>query len=257
MEKETEQFLEIKGEENTTLLDIPTDENLIQVEELPSGFKGYPQGTQIYYKPIDLDEIETLNSGSPDVNKNMAYILSSIKCNTLDSADLYYWDVIYIGVKRLLTALGGTTGTLPGVCPNCRTIVYKKFSYTDINFKTLEVPALPMKMEVAGKQIEFGLTTMREFLSLPPDGGELAVYATYIKNLPEKERLDFVKGLMGIDIKKMRFVDKQLDYGIIPFKVKCTQPKCGHEVSVEVTPFGVLFPEDESGDDNEFEVQYG
>ena len=41
MEKETEQLLEIKGEENSTLLDIPTDENLIEIQELPSGFKGY------------------------------------------------------------------------------------------------------------------------------------------------------------------------------------------------------------------------
>ena len=257
MEKEAEQFLEIKGEENESLLNIPTDNNLIEVTEVPSGFKGYPKGTKIYYKPIDLDEMETLNSGNPDINRNIAYILNAIKCNTLDSADLYYWDVIYIGVKRLLTALGGTTGTLPGVCPKCRTIVYKKFNYTDINFKTLDIPDLPMKMEIGGKQIEFGLTTMKEFLSLPSDGGEMAVYATYIKNLKESEKLPFVKGLMGIDIKKIRFVDKQLDYGITPFKVKCTQKGCGQEVPVEVTPFGVLFPEDELGDDNEFEVQYG
>ena len=185
MEKETEQFLEIKGEENETLLDIPTDENLIYVDKLPSGFKGYPKGTQIYYSPINLDELETLNSNDVDINKNMAYILNSIKCNTLSAADLYYWDVIFIGVKRLLTALGGTTATLPGVCPKCKTIVYKKFNYNDIDFKELEVPDLPMRMEIGGKQIEFGLTTMKEFLSLPANGGEMAVYATDIKNLTE------------------------------------------------------------------------
>ena len=231
MEKETEQLLEIKGEENSTLLDIPTDENLIEIQELPSGFKGYPEGTKIYYTPIDLDELETLNSGEPDINRNMAYILKAIKCNTLDSGDLYYWDVIYIGVKRLLTALGGTTGTLPAICQNCRTIVYKKFNYTDINFKTLNVPNLPMRMEVGGKQLEFGLTTMKDFLSLPVDGGRIPVFATYIKNLPNEEKMEFVKGLTGIDIKKMEFVDKQLDYGIIPFKVKCTNSKCGQQVS--------------------------
>lgn len=257
MEELAEDLLRIKGDENETLLDIPTDKNLVKVDVLPSEFKGYPKGTAIYYKCIDLDEIETLNSGEPDLNRNMAYILNSIKCNTLKAEDLYYWDVIYIGVQRLLTALGGTTAKLPAVCPHCNTIVYKKFNYTDLNFKTLDIPALPMKMEIGGKQIEFGLTTMKEFLSLPADGGEMAVYATYIKNLPEEEKLPFIKGLMGIDIKKIRFVDKQLDYGIVPFKVKCTNPKCKHEVSVEVTPFGVLFPEDEFGDDNEFEVQYG
>lgn len=257
MEEQAQDLLEVKGELNETLLDIPTDNNLIKVDSLPSEFKGYPKGTVVYYRPIDLDEIETLNNGEPDVNRNMAYILNAIKCNTLKAEDLYYWDVIYIGVQRLLTALGGTTAKLPAVCPKCRTIVFKKFNYTDLKFKTLNVPALPMKMEIGGKQIEFGLTTMKEFLSLPVDGGELAVYATYIKNLPETEKLDFVKHLMGIDIKKIRFVDKQLDYGIVPFKVKCTNPKCDQEVSVEVTPFGVLFPEDELGDDNEFEVQYG
>lgn len=255
MEKETEQLLELKGEENLSLLDIDTTiEPVVKITELPSGFKGYPKGTTISYKPITIEELESLNSTDPDLTRNFALILNSIKCNTLKPEDLYYWDVIYIGVQRLLTALGGTTGEFPALCPKCGKIVYKKASYTELDFKPLEVPALPMKMEVAGKQVEFGLLSIKDFLQLSPEDGELGFYAKLIKNMSPEEALNFVKNLTGIDIKKMKFVDKQLDYGIKPFMVKC---KCGAQVPVEVTPFGVVFPEDELGNDYQFEVQYG
>lgn len=255
MEKETEQLLDLKGEENLSLLEVDTTiEPLVKVTQIPSGFKGYPKGTTISYKPITIDELESLNSTEPDLTRNFALILNSIKCNTLKSEDLYYWDVIYIGVQRLLTALGGTTGEFPAICPKCGKIVYKRASYTDLDFKELNVPALPMKMEVAGKQIEFGVLTIKDFLQLSAEDGELGIYAKMVKNLPQEEAEKFVRNLTGIDIKKIRFVDKQLDYGIRPFSVKC---KCGAQVQVEVTPFGVVFPEDESGDNFEFEVQYG
>jgi len=255
MEKETEQLLDLKGEENLSLLEIDTTiEPLVKITMLPSGFKGYPKGTTISYKPITIEELESLNSTDPDLDRNFALILKSIRCNTMKPEDLYYWDVIYIGVQRLLTALGGTTGEFPALCPKCGKVVYKKASYTELDFKQLEVPALPMKMEVAGRQLEFGLPSVKQFLQLSPEAGEVGFYATLIKNMEPEEALKFVKNLTGIDIKKLRFVDKQLDYGIRPFTVKC---KCGAQVQVEVTPFGVVFPEDEFRDDIEFEVQYG
>ena len=120
---------------------------------------------------------------------------------------------------------------------------------------------------------------MKDFLQIEIDKGELGVYARMIKNLDFETAYNLVKGATGTDIKKLRFVDKQLDYGIKPFFVECDnkievqnpnfdpekenskriiQKPCAEKVALEVrSPFEVVFPEDEIDGYNDFEVQYG
>ena len=269
MERETQKLIDLKEGETEALLNQPVDEiPYIPVTILPSGFKGYPEGTKISYRPITLGELEALNTGDMDATRAVAMLLNAISCNTLPSEDLYYCDVMFIGIQRKLQAMGDVPGTAYGVCPHCKNFVEKKFNFTELEFKELQVPALPMKMTINNKPVEFGLVTMKEFLQINVEDGELGVYARMIKNMEYEEASNLVKNCYGLDIKKLRFMDKQLDYGIKPFHVKCLNqlkdPKtgkvtiCNHDCIVEVkSPFEVVFPEDELGDDNEFEVQYG
>lgn len=251
----------------------------IVINELPSGFKGYPENTKISYKPITLEELEALNSSDIDPERAIAMLLKSIHCTTLQPYELYYWDVMYIGIQRKLLAFGETNGTLYARCPKCGELVSKSFAYTEIEFKELEAPALPMRMDVCGKKLEFGVLTMKDFLEIEVEQGELGVYARMIKNLPFEEAYNLVKNATGTDIKKLRFADKQLDYGLKPFFVNCENmievenpnfnPKdekspakikkpCGQRVALEVrSPFEIVFPEDAVDGFDEFEVQYG
>lgn len=251
----------------------------IVVNELPSGFKGYPEGTKISFKPMTLEELEALNSDEIDPARAVAMLLKSIHCTTLPTEELYYWDVIYVGVKRKLLAFGNTQGTIYNRCSKCGNIVSKSFEYTDLEFKEIQAPNLPMRLEVCGKRLEFNELTMKDFLQIEIEQGELGVYARMIKNLPFEESYELVKNATGIDIKKLRFVDKQLDYGLKPFFVECdneievenpnfnpqdanSKPTitktCGNRVALEVqSPFEIVFPEDELGGFDEFEVQYG
>lgn len=234
----------------------------IQVKELPSEFKGYPEGTKIYFKPLTLEELEALNSDEMSPERAVALLLNAIKCTTLVSHDLYYWDVMYIGIQRKLLAFGNTKGTIYRRCSKCGNILSKTFEYTEIEFKQMEAPALPMKLEVCGKKLEFGELTMKDFLQIDAEQGALGVYARMIKNMEFEEAFDLVKNATGTDIKKLRFVDKQLDYGMKPFHVKCenivNKKPCDNDMVMEVqSPFEVVFPEDEVDGYNEFEVQYG
>ena len=243
----------------------------IDIKELPSEFKGYPQGTKISYKPITLEELEALNSDDIDPARAVAMLLKSIHCTTLPVEDLYYWDVMYIGIQRKLLAFGDTKGTLYNRCSKCGQIVSKTFNYTDIEFKQMEAPALPMRMDVCGRKLEFGLLTMKDFLQIEIGQGELGVYARMIKNMDFEEAYEMVKNATGVDIKKLRFVDKQLDYGIKPFFVECDNTievenpdhskksiPCNNRVVMEVrSPFEIVFPEDETDGFDGFEVQYG
>ena len=254
-----------------------------KIHALPSKFLGYPQGTIITYTPITLDELELLNSDEEiEPELAIARLLDAIQCNTLPAEKLYYWDVMYIGVKRKLLAFGDTTGMAYGKCPKCGHWVPKQFKHTDLEFKELQVPALPMRMTINGKELQFKPVTVEGFLSMQSGMGDLGVYASMIQNMPFEEAFEFVKNTYGVDMLKFRFMDNQLDYGLKPFEVKCnnqvqvanpkfdnTQPQgpdnqptitklCGTKTEVEVTsPFEVVFPKDAIVGGNDFEVQYG
>lgn len=236
--------------------------SMIPITELPSEFKGYPVGTKIYYKPLTLEELEALNSSEIEPARAVAMLLNAIHSTTLPSEELYYWDVMYIGIQRKLLAFGNTKGTLYRRCKVCGNLVSKSFEYTELEFEQIKAPALPMRMEVCGKKLEFSELTMKDFLQVETEQGALGVYARMIKNLPFKEAYELVKNATGTDIKKLRFVDKQLDYGLKPFYVTCENEidgkSCGNQVVMEVqSPFEIVFPEDEIDGYNDFEVQYG
>lgn len=253
---------------------------LVKVMELPSGFKGYPEGTVISYEPITLGELEALNnSDNVNIERNIAMLLNSIHCNTMRSWDLYYWDVMYIGIQRKLLAFGDTIGVVYGQCPECGNIVKKEFSYTEIEFKEIEAPALPLFTKLNDVDVEINLITIKDFLELDLEKGELDVYARMIKNLPYEKAYELISNCTGKDSKKIRFIDKQLNYGMKPFFVNCDKeiekenPKynpekknskktilelCNQKVRLEVrSPFEVVFPEGTDSGSDDFEIQYG
>ena len=293
MEEKAMDILNVKGEEDIGLLTVPTpDVPVTYMDKLPSGFKGYPKGTKIGYKPMTMEELEILSiedemydneqENESKANLAIAYLLKSIVCNTLNPEDLYYWDLMYIGIKRKMLAFGGTTGTTFGRCSKCGNTLIRQFTYDELQFKELNVPALPMKLQINGREVHFGQITMKDFLQIDPSQGQIGVYARMIKNMEFEEAYPFVKGLFGVDIKKVKFVDNQLNYGLKPLETICeheyeednpnfnpdlpiseTNKKkllvsCGEKNFVEVTSlFEVVFPEDTNGGADEFEVQYG
>lgn len=245
---------------------------LIDVTELPSNFKGYPEGTKISYEPLTLGELEALNSSDGiDVQRGVAMLLKSIHCNTLPVHDLYYWDVMYIGIKRKLLAFGDTLGTIYERCPVCGEIVQKDFSYTELEFKQPSAQDLPIIIDIQDKEIEFGLITIKDFLEIDIEKGELDVFARMIKNLPYEEAFELVSNCSGVDLRKVKFIDKETNYGLKPFFVECngiietkdsddniTKELCKNKVRMEVhSPFEVVFPENINFGHNEFQVRYG
>lgn len=266
MEEAAKQMLDLKEGDISLLNEVVKPVTMIQVDKLPSGFKGYPEGTKISFKPINLEELEALNSDEVDASRAIAMLLNAIHTTTIPSYDLYYWDVMYIGIQRKLLAFGETKGTLYNRCPKCGNLVSKTFNYSEIEFKEITAPNLPMKMEVMGKKLEFKPLSIKDFLQIDVEEGELGVFARMIQNLDYEEALPLVKAATGVDIKKLKFMDKQLHYGMKPFNVICENQiqvddkmeECGHNVVLEVrSPFEVVFPENELDLDNEFEVQYG
>lgn len=229
---------------------------LIDVPQLPSGFKGYPINTTVSYEPMTLKEAELLNSGSINVLRALEYILNAVHSNNIDAEDLAYWDVMYIGVIRKILAFGDIRGQLTEICPECSQTVTHEFTYTELEFLELEAPQLPIIANIGGQELEFGFITFKDFMELEADATILQVYARMVKNKPYKEALQIISNATGKDIKKLSKIEQYLSYGIKPFVHKCSN--CQSEVEFEVkTPFEITFPEDTSNDDSDFEIRFG
>ena len=280
-EQEAQNILQVRKYDSGNIQGKDTSMRpLVVVENLPSNFKGYPEGTVISYDPITLNELEALNNSSTtDIERGIAMLLKAIHCNTLPSEELYYWDVMYIGIQRKILAFGDTRGVTYAVCPNCGKVLQREFDYTELEFKELQAEDLPIITKLGGKEVEISLLTMREFLELSDLDSDLSVYAAMIKNLDREESLELVKNAYGKDAKIIRYIDRLLNYGLKPLKVQCTgeiikqNPNydaknkeskkeitelCNEIVDVEVrSPFEVVFPEDEVIGHLDFEIQFG
>lgn len=243
--------------------------SLVEVTNLPSGFKGYPEGTKISYMPLTLGELEALNSGTMDVLRGIALLLKSIKCNTLEPYELYYWDVMYIGIQRKLMAFGDTRGVLYNACPSCGEIHSYEFDYTELEFEQISAPELPIITNIGGQELEFSPITIKDFLDIDTDKGEVEAYARMVKNVPYEIAYNLLENCHGKDMKKVNYINKQLAYGIKPFELVCNsiiedgkekskKGTCGETVYMEVrSPFEVVFPENSNDDDIELEIRYG
>lgn len=278
--EEAQKILEVKRVDskpvtNEVIEKVP----MIHVKQVPSGFKGYPEGTKISYRPITLGELESLNSGEMDIERGIAMLLNSIHCNTLPVEELYYWDVMFIGIQRKLLAFGDTRGTLYEQCPKCGNIVERDFDFTELEFKQCDAPDLPLFTTINGVDVEIGLLTIKQFFELDLERGDLDVYARMIKNIPYEKAYDLIYNATGKEAKKIRFIDKQLNYGIKPLTCECTniieqdnpdyepsnkkskktiKKQCDEVVYMEVrSPFEVVFPEDSLDSCDDIEIQYG
>ena len=267
-------MLEIAKDQETTnkLVQVP----LIEVKDLPSRFKCYPEGTEISYEPITLGELDALNSGSINIQRGMDFLINAIHCNTLDPKDLAYFDVIYIGVLRKLHAFGNVKGTIAKRCPSCGNIVKHEFDYTEIEFiEIADDIEFPVTATINGVDLEFGLITYSEFLQIDPKDGIPGVYARMVKNKSYEEALEVIKSAYGEDIQVVKAIEHFLTYGIKPFIETCQHevPKkekdkkgnekevlreCGTQVAMEVqTPFEVVFPDNRSFDTYKAKIHFG
>jgi hypothetical protein len=242
--------------------------SLIEIMDLPSKFRPYPEGTRIFYAPMTLEEVEVLNSGTINTARALKFLLAAIHCDTVKPEDLAYFDVVYIGVQRKLTALGDVRGSISKQCLVCGQITTHDLIYTELEFKTLDFN-LPAKTTIRGQALEFGILSVKQLFELP-DNDIIAVYAAMIKNKTYEEAYELLSNTTGKDVLKLQAISRALDYGIEPIKTPCTgtitylegdkevKTKCNQMLVMEVTsPFDVVFPVYESSNYNELEIRFG
>ena len=174
-------MLQIENESNLQEQKIIKDP-LIEIKELPSGFKPYPKNSKVFYKPITLKELDILNSGSLNIEQGYQFLLDSIVTQGFDKNELAYFDVVYIGIQRKLTAFGDIKGKYELICPKCGQTIEYEFEYTSLEFKELQVDELPIKLKLNNEELHFSVLNIKDFLQIE-DVEEAYFLTPVVKNV--------------------------------------------------------------------------
>ena len=264
-------MLQIENESNLQEQKIIKDP-LIEIKELPSGFKPYPKNSKVFYKPITLKELDILNSGSLNIEQGYQFLLDSIVTQGFDKNELAYFDVVYIGIQRKLTAFGDIKGKYELICPKCGQTIEYEFEYTSLEFKELQVDELPIKLKLNNEELHFSVLNIKDFLQIEDVDKIIDVYARMVKNKSYEEAHKIIENLTGKEAKAILYLAEILDYGIKPLDIICKNKiekeimddknnkkiiteECNEHFKKEIaSPFEVTFPEDTYVDLDQFKV---
>jgi len=135
-------------------------------------------------------------------------------------------------------------------CPACGKVFKKFIDLKKLPIKKIQVEKLPLEVEVAGKKVALFPLTAQEVKEINDYKSQLAAqgrnfenlfsvrYAYMIraidgKDLPLSEKIDFVEGLIGRELAKLRKAEKLLDHGV-DFRQEIKCPLCGKSFTANI-----------------------
>lgn len=205
----------------------------IQITQLPSQFKPYPEGAKIYYDTYTYQEIKDLSNKSLDLSYKNKLMLSGIHC-TFPSENLTYDDFIHISFLRKLSSLNSSSFSFKYRCSCSEKLLVKNFETKDLEFVELQCE-LPITIDFYSIPSQtFTPLTIGGFLHLIDTGkyyrevngvtteDEIARLAMYtgIKNFEASYKL-FSELKDGRDIELLMTLDDFLYHGLDVFKFVC------------------------------------
>jgi hypothetical protein len=218
----------------------------LQVNSLPSRGVPYPKGSWVKYRTYTWGEVRKSSTATLGVVETLQNSLSGIT-TSFDKMDLTVADALYLGIARKISTFSGMQIEVPYVCRYCGSSNKGHFTHRDISFRDLpdEVTAFPLEAELDGKLCTFSPMTVRQYLELNSgkyekilDDGkidEVAVQATWIKNMPYEKAYSLIKNLRNIeDFEIITEMDALLLHDMERMEFTCSNKKCGQTNSIRL-----------------------
>lgn len=218
----------------------------VQPNTLPSKGLTYPKGTYFTYTGYTYGEVQMI-SGS----KKMTYAEVMRRAHSairpqgtrMNPNDMTLFDVLYIGIARKLSTLGGNEFEISAMCDakKCNTEYKLTFNQKDIKFKDIEAVELPLSVTLStGVELVFSPITIGDFYELSEGGmfykvmglkangnktlfdDAIAVKAAQVKNMKFMEAYEIIKNITdGEDAEVMDEIDKILLHNMEPLEHTC------------------------------------
>lgn len=262
---------------------VNSDLPMFKVNVLPSGFKIYPEGSTIYYKPYSWNGVKLLTQSKMDTVALWNYILEGVTCS-FDKDLLTLQDFFYIALLRRVATVGNNKFSVSMVCKNnieitknnektiekCNTLNHFVLNDKQINFDDLQLSRneLPVQLKLLGKWYQFSPITIGnakylfENNLLDDDNSTIAVQCineTFenISKVLESNELSFLEG------EKTKLLENFFYHGILPINKDSNDKElicshCNNKLTIQLDGGEVVIrPFRESGDDDRDGICFG
>lgn len=234
----------------------------ISVTKLPSGYRTYPSGVEVKYRPYTFGEKKELALGNKSEAEEIRFIMRGIEVNGMGKYDLTIPDYMYLALMRKTSTDNEVKFTASFLCDACGQNQILNFTVTDIKFKNLDVEGLPVRATLStGKVLEFKPMTVQNYLDMikekPTDRTQVDFMARQVSNMKFPDAHKAIYDLSGSDEDLIDQVDKLLDFGITPMEHKCDV--CGfiNFVHVDLDKETLILPFRKSGPPDGSGISYG
>ena len=219
----------------------------IELDTLPSRSIPYPENSKVKYRPFAFGEVKKLSeSKNLSIRDRFKEVLNGIETVGFNKGDLTLFDFLYIGLLRKISTLGSRELTAQFQCGKCHQKGSHKFTLDQIEFNDMKAPALPISVDMWGRQgVEFSPPTVRDFVELAESGkhrDDVAMIASAVKNIPFEEAYALVYNSTADDVEALREIDEYLEHDVKPMEFVCGQvtdkelgTRCDNKIKIEVS----------------------
>lgn len=213
----------------------------VMAVDLPSKGIAYPEGAWITHRPYMFGEVKQISQSKLTDESSYDYILEGVEAS-FDKYELTVPDALYVGLLRKISTLG-TSEIIARYdnCGKCGKAGHIVFKTTDIEFEDMNIPKLPIVVDMAMGEVHFSPMTVRQYLKMlkGKEQDEVALYAVQAINLNYKEAYQAFFQASPEDAQTLLEVDKLLFHSIKPLTKKCgnliaADNICGNPIKIEL-----------------------
>ena len=196
---------------------------VIEVSVLPSKFLPYPEAAKVAYNPYTFGEIKKFAQSKFSPRSKYEFILEGVKTN-FDKMLLTFSDFLFLALLRKISSLGNSKFQVTFICEECGFRNEVILNINEIDFKDLEVPGLPLVVEIAGTEMHFSPLSIGAYFDLIDKNlfaDQMAVYAKQCTNLPYEQAHKLIYAASSDDGVVLEEIDKMVYHSIAPKLLKC------------------------------------
>lgn len=232
-----------------SVAEVTTDRRMIKVEDLPSKYIPYPEGTKFYYRPYTFRELEEIESatknGVPSVKILASLASEGIESNLPSILDMDLVDFVYVNMLRKVSTFDKSSFSLSDFdCPKCGhhtkelTVDTKRLVFADISEDVTELPIT--FTTVNGDYMEFKPLTVATTIKMLEDNIEDTTstrLASKVVNMKYEEALEIIQATDdGEDLAWFKIIDELTNFENNYIEHTCSN--CNTDIKIGVP--GVL-----------------
>lgn len=221
-----------------------TERVWFDMDKVPSGGITYPEDWKISITPYSFGDVLNLARAAETGIGALDKILSGVRCN-FDKNLLLPADVIFLGIYRKLVSTKHSKIEFTVECQACAKENKKVMDIKELKFKEIEIPALPISVEMEAGTMEFMPIDLKGYKEVMKkfNGDPAWLLAYSVTNMDHGKAKDIITAAIDEDKDLLDEVTRLLDFGLEPIEFECQDEFCDNVIKVQLEdPTVVVFP---------------